>query len=129
MRPSGSGISKQARLADSAIPDRPRRRPEIGQPLGTNARDTLAAKVFKKTVLVEVVDFDHEHRKVAKIYLFERFINMEMVRDGSAWRTPQDDKPGAFTAAENDARENRRGLWADPNAVPPWEWRKMKVRR
>jgi endonuclease YncB( thermonuclease family) len=25
---------------------------------------------------------------------------------------------------EKDAREAGRGLWADPQPVPPWEWRK-----
>ena len=26
---------------------------------------------------------------------------------------------------EKEAREARKGLWADPQPVPPWEWRKM----
>jgi len=25
---------------------------------------------------------------------------------------------------EKDARETKRGLWADPNPVPAWAWRK-----
>ena len=25
---------------------------------------------------------------------------------------------------ETEAREGRKGLWADPQLVPPWEWRK-----
>jgi len=25
---------------------------------------------------------------------------------------------------EQEAREARIGLWADPQPVPPWEWRK-----
>jgi len=25
---------------------------------------------------------------------------------------------------EREAREARKGLWADPHPVPPWEWRK-----
>src|ERR1700704_3717405 len=25
---------------------------------------------------------------------------------------------------ETEAREARKGLWADPGPVPPWEWRK-----
>ena len=25
---------------------------------------------------------------------------------------------------ESEAREAQRGLWADPQPVPPWEWRK-----
>jgi endonuclease YncB( thermonuclease family) len=47
---------------------------------------------------------------------------MEMVRDGYV----QYDKPGEFAAAEDDPREHRRGLWAGPNPMAPWEWRKAK---
>jgi micrococcal nuclease len=25
---------------------------------------------------------------------------------------------------ETEAREARKGLWVDPQPVPPWEWRK-----
>jgi hypothetical protein len=45
---------------------------------------------------------------VGRIFLGERSVNMEMVRDGFAWRYVQYDKPGEFTAAEVDAREHRR---------------------
>ena len=27
---------------------------------------------------------------------------------------------------ERNAREGRKGLWADPQLVPPWEWRSYK---
>jgi transposase-like protein len=27
---------------------------------------------------------------------------------------------------EKQAREAQRGLWADPQPVPPWEWRKRR---
>jgi endonuclease YncB( thermonuclease family) len=75
---------------------------------------------------VEVIDVDRYKREVGRIYLGERFVNMEMVRDGFAWRYVQYDKPGEFTAAEANARHNRRGLWTDPHPTPPWEWRKLK---
>jgi endonuclease YncB( thermonuclease family) len=93
--------------------------PEKGQPFGTKAREALAGKVFGQVVRVEVIDVDRYKREVGRIYLGERFINMEMVRDGFAWRYVNYEKPGEFTAAEADAREHRRGLWAEPNPVPP----------
>jgi len=63
----------------------------------------LGDKVFQQTVRVEVIDIDRYKREVGRIYLGDRFINMEMVRDGFAWRYVQYDKPGEFSAAEADA--------------------------
>jgi endonuclease YncB( thermonuclease family) len=103
--------------------------PEKGQPFGTKARENLAAKVFRQTVRIEVIDVDRYHREVGRIYLGERFINMEMVANGFAWRYVQYDKVGEFTVAEDEAREHQRGLWAEPNPIPPWEWRKAKRQR
>jgi endonuclease YncB( thermonuclease family) len=91
------------------------------QPFGTKARENLAEKVFKQKVRVEVIDVDRYKREVGRLYLGERFLNLEMVRDGFAWRYVQYDKPGEFSAAETDACEHWRGLWADPNPGPPWE--------
>ncbi|SRR5579885_1371034 len=100
--------------------------PEKTQPFGTKAREHLASKVFSETVRVEVVDVDRHQREVGRVFLGKRFVNLEMVADGFAWRSAQSDKPGEFTSAQADAREHRRGLWADPNPVPPWEWRPEK---
>ena len=91
-----------------------------------NCRDNLAANVFGKTVRVDVVDVDRYHREVGRIYLGDRFVNLEMVRDGFAWRYVRYDKAGEFTEAERKAREKHRGLWVDPNPVPPWEYRREK---
>ena len=27
---------------------------------------------------------------------------------------------------EKEARKSKKGLWADPQPVPPWEWRKQR---
>jgi endonuclease YncB( thermonuclease family) len=80
--------------------------------------------VFGKTVRVKVVDVDRYHREVGRIYLGDRFINLEMVRDGFAWRYVRFDKAGEFTAAEKEARDHRRGLWAETHAIAPWDFRR-----
>jgi endonuclease YncB( thermonuclease family) len=100
--------------------------PEKKQAFGTKAREGLAEKVFRRNVRVEVIDVDRYRREVGRIYLDDRFINMEMVHDGFAWCYVQYDRRGEFTAAETDAREHRRGLWGDPHPVPPWEFRRQK---
>jgi endonuclease YncB( thermonuclease family) len=55
-----------------------------------------------------------------------RFINLEMVHDGFACRYVRYDKAGEFTDAEREAREKHRGLWTDPNPVPPWKYRRER---
>ncbi|HBJ86605.1 MAG TPA: hypothetical protein DDZ88_22660 [Verrucomicrobiales bacterium] len=49
--------------------------------------------------------------------------NLEMVRRGLAWRFDKYSKDEALLAAQNAAKGARRGLWADPAPIPPWEWR------
>jgi endonuclease YncB( thermonuclease family) len=100
--------------------------PEKAQAFGTQARNALAAKVFRQGVRVEVTDTDRYGREVGRVFFSGHFINAEMVREGFAWRYPQWDKTGEFATAEADARRRRRGLWADRNPVPPWEFRKAK---
>jgi len=46
-------------------------------------------------------------------------IEKELVRDGFAWRCVWYAKAGEFTDAEREAREKHRGLWTEPNPVPP----------
>jgi endonuclease YncB( thermonuclease family) len=54
----------------------------------------MAAKVFGKIVRVEIVNIDRYKREVGRNYLGDRFINLEIVRDGFAWQYVQYDKGG-----------------------------------
>ncbi len=51
-------------------------------------------------------------------------VNRELVRLGLAWRYEAYSKDAALLAAQNEAKAARRGLWADPAPVAPWEWRR-----
>jgi endonuclease YncB( thermonuclease family) len=54
-------------------------------------------------------------------------VNQELVKQGWCWwyrkYVPGDT---VLERLENEAREERKGLWVDPQPVPPWEWRKRK---
>jgi micrococcal nuclease len=97
--------------------------PEKTQPFGTQSKKNLGDKVFGEIVRVEVVDIDRYHRAVGRIYLGNRFINLEQVREGYAWRYASYDHHHEFDAAERQARAAHRGLWVDPHPTPPWEFR------
>ena len=53
------------------------------------------------------------------------YLNHELVKDGWCWwdlkYAPGDTM---LEGLEKEAREARKGLWTDPQPMPPWEWRK-----
>ena len=53
--------------------------------------------------------------------------DQELVRRGLCWWYRKY-APGdrVLEGLENKAREARKGLWADPQSVPPWEWGKQR---
>ena len=54
-------------------------------------------------------------------------VNHMLVKDGWCWwyrkYAPNDQE---LKRLESEARTAKRGLWADPYSVPPWEWRKTR---
>src|SRR5437867_2747586 len=102
--------------------------PEKGQPYGTKAKQFTSEKVFGKTVVVYVRGFDKYGRTIGDVILpGRRVLNQELVAAGLAWwykkYAPRDDM---LRELEKQARTKKLGLWADPNSLPPWEWRKQK---
>jgi endonuclease YncB( thermonuclease family) len=101
--------------------------PEQGQPFGSRARQRLAQEAMRRAVRVEVVDRDGYGRTVGRVWADGRLVNLELVRAGLAWHYAYhcpDDR--ALAAAEEEARTARRGLWAEPDPVAPWQWRRRR---
>ena len=102
--------------------------PERGQPFGTKAKQFTSNLVFGQTVTARVVDVDRYGRQVCRVTLPDgKDLSAELVRAGLAWwyrhYAPDDEE---LAKLEAEAREEKRGLWVDPEPVPPWEWRKSK---
>ena len=100
-----------------------------GQPYGEEALDALKGKIGGQRVKTEVVDIDRYRRAVSVVWLGERNINKEMVREGFAWAYRQYlDRPHAskYIQAEEEARREGRGLWRQGNPQPPWEFRRTQ---
>lgn len=99
--------------------------PEAKQPYGIESRDSLRDKVLNKEVTLEIVDTDRYGRSVCKIYLGSRYINREMVAEGSAWYYPDyAEHEKDLEASQYLAKKNRAGLWQANNPQPPWRYRK-----
>ena len=99
--------------------------PEKAQPFGTQAKQFTSAMVFGKAVTVQVIDMDRYGRTVADVILPDgRVLNRELIAAGLAWWYKRYSQDKSLGLLEAEARAARRGLWADPHPVPPWEFRR-----
>lgn len=115
--------------------------PERGQPFGTVSREHLASLVAGKEVRVESDKSDRYGRILGKVWVQPADCpscgktldaNHAQLLAGMAWwyryyakQQPHEDQ-GRYESAEDEARARGWGLWADPNPVNPYDWRKSK---
>jgi micrococcal nuclease len=97
--------------------------PEICQPGGREARNKLEQLVLRQPVTVEVRLRDDYGRAVATLRQAGRDVGELLVREGFAWNHRYHGVPGPYAAAEGEARAARRGVFGDPAALPPREFR------
>jgi endonuclease YncB( thermonuclease family) len=97
--------------------------PEIGQPFGTKSREALGTLTVRKTATLHLHGRDRYGRDLARVEVDGVDVNVALVKDGLAWHYARYDKSPELAKAERDARDAKRGVWADTGAVPPWEWR------
>ncbi len=97
--------------------------PEKGQPFGDKGRQELGRLVFGKTVKIETKGKDRYGRTLGRVYVGETDVNVHLVHQGFAWWYRKYSDDPKFKTAADAARRDRRGLWADPSRVAPWDWR------
>jgi endonuclease YncB( thermonuclease family) len=115
--------------------------PERGQPFGTASRDHLASMLAGKEVRVESTKNDRYGRVLGKVWVQPADCptcgktlnaNHAQILAGMAWwyryyakeQSPEDQ--GRYESAEDEAKARKWGLWADPNPINPYDWRKSK---
>lgn len=105
--------------------------PEKKQAYGKKSKDNLSDMVAGKFV-VEYDKLDRYKRILGKIKLSGKDVNLEQVNSGLAWHykkyqgeQSQSDRM-MYSKAESEARNAKRGLWNDPDPIPPWDYRKLK---
>ena len=94
---------------------------------GRSAKNALYHKVGGREVRVVVRDQDQYGRLVGTVYLGERDICREMVRDGFAWAYMEYGGE-VYKQDEEEARQKKRGIWAQKDAIPPSLVRKKGYR-
>lgn len=105
--------------------------PEKSQPYGTEAKQAISALVFAMEVPVEPYGKDKHGRIMADVRLADGTnITHELVKDGWCWWSRKSAPDNAeLERLELEAKEAKKGLWADPAPIPPWEYRKALRRQ
>lgn len=96
--------------------------PEQGQDGGKEAKDYLEKLIWGETVTVEYTGNDQYGRILGVVMCGESCANDEMVKEGWAWRY-KFSTSRKLASYESEARAGKKGLWAEPDPVSPWEWR------
>ena len=103
--------------------------PESGQAFGNRSKQALSDCAFGKAATVTGDKTDRYGRTVARVSVAGVDCNRRQIELGMAWHYKKyaGEQPAAeraaYAAAEDAARAAKRGLWADPHAMPPWDWR------
>ena len=131
-----NGLEHEVRIAGIDAPERE-------QPYSGQARQNLKLLTLDRDARIEAQPKRDRHgRLVAKVWVISPDAPCStpecpktldaghaQIAAGLAWhykryekeQSPQD--RGAYSFDEDEARVRRRGLWSDPNPVPPEQWR------
>ncbi len=102
--------------------------PEKKQAFGQKAKQFTSDFCFGKTVRIEAGGKDRYGRILGTVYVGNKCLNEALVSGGLAWHFTKYSHSKTFAKLEREARAKKVGLWADPNAVAPWDFRKSRSR-
>ncbi len=113
----------QVRLANIDCPERK-------QAYSDKAKQFLSDAIFGKMVRIDIQKKDRYKRLIAiVIYDGDKNVNHELLKHGLAWHFVKYSNDKTLQAFEDEARQNKVGLWQDPHAIAPWEWRDYKKKK
>ena len=116
VRPDAGGRTIELRLLDVDAP-------ESCQPFGAQATQALRARVLHAAVRVRTRGSDSYGRQLAHVEHRREDVGRWLVANGYAWAMRFHGRPGRHGALEEQARRERRGLWASPGALEPRQFR------
>ena len=106
--------------------------PEKKQAFGEKAKYFLSGLVFQKEVEVLSQKKDRYGRILGKIFFQGQDINLTLVAAGYAWhysryaKDQEKEDQKRYAAAMREAKEKQLGLWSDPGALDPENFRRQE---
>ena len=101
--------------------------PEIDQPFGTDARE-LTDSLLKGQDVTLVCTGTSYYRSTCSLTVKGEDIEEEIVKRGLAMESRRY-SGGKYAKSQDFAKQNRLGMWADPNLSSPfcWRWKENKT--
>ncbi len=100
--------------------------PEKKQPFGERSKQSLSSLCWGANATYVPESTDVYGRTVAVVKCDGIEVNRAQVQSGMAWVYPKYNKDASLPGIEKTAKSKSVGLWADQDAVPPWEFRKQR---
>lgn len=101
--------------------------PEKKQPFGRWSTNQLKAILAGQSVTVSYTQTDRYGRILGRVITANGTeANRQQVLKGAAWVYERYNTDNSLPALQREAQTQKRGLWADNQPVPPWEWRHKK---
>jgi micrococcal nuclease len=119
-------VSRQSvtvRLFSVDAPEMERRGYWLEQPRAAEARDAASKLIAGKKVTLTYRGMSYA-RRVAAIEVEGKDLATELVKQGWAWVDPRYNRDPELDRLQAEAREAKRGLWQEPDPIPPWSWRR-----
>jgi len=100
--------------------------PEQKQPFGKEAEQFTSRLASNQEVTVRITGTKKYGGIMADVILSDSLhLNQELVKAGLAWYMQYTPDDKILADMEAKARTAKKGLWAEKNPLPPWEWRKI----
>jgi len=101
--------------------------PEKAQAFGTKAKQFTSDQVYLKEVKYKVTTTDRYGRSIAEVYYDnDKYLSAEIIKSGFGWQYKQYSTSKLLAKLEQEARQNKRGLWIDPSPIYPSDFRRSK---
>ena len=97
--------------------------PELCQSWGGQSREALARLVWGQRLTVLMRDVDDHGRWLVQVMVQGKDVGALMVAQGHAWSYQFRRDPGPYAALEKQAAGQRLGLFSQPPAIRPREFR------
>ena len=116
VQPAQGGASQKLRIKGIDAP-------EVCQAWGMQSREALARLVWGQRVTIQLNDVDDHGRWLANVFVNGEDVGARLVAQGHAWSYQFRRDPGPYVFQQQQAAINRLGLFGQPQAMRPREFR------